>query len=371
MNTYLLIFLICLLGYLLGRIEIKGISLGTSGVLIVALVFGHFGQVAPSVVKTLGLVLFVGSVGVIAGPVFFRNFKKGALHYVLLGFTTILIGALCCILSINVFNIPKALSLGLLNGALTSTPGLAAALEATGDSMASVGYGIAYPFGVIGVVLFVQLLPRLLKTDVAAEMQEIKHMSKAAEDSAPQSMLQIDPIGFFALSVVLVTGVLLGNISIPSGGGAVFSLGTSGGPLITGLIAGHFGHIGQISLRPPKATLNTMREFGLAMFLLGAGTEAGEGFVAVVHEYGVGLFLVGILMTLLPMIVVFLVAKKHMGLSTMDALGSICGGMTSTPALGTLIAVAETDAVAVSYTATYPVALIMVVLSSQLIAIFL
>lgn len=368
MNTYLLIFLICALGYLIGRVEIKGISLGTSGVLLVALIFGHFGLVVPSVVKTLGLVLFVGSVGVIAGPVFFKNFKKGAIQYVVLGIITILIGAVCCGLTIKVFQIPTALSVGMLNGALTSTPGLAAALEATGDSTASVGYGIAYPFGVVGVVLFVQLMPRILHTDVSAEMQEMKAMAKEAE-SIPDAPISIDTMGFFAFSVAIVLGVLLGNIKVPLGGGATFSLGTSGGPLITGLLIGHFGHVGKLSLHPPKSTLNVMREFGLAMFLLGAGTEAGQGFVDVLKEYGFGLFLLGAAMTLLPMLVVIFVAKKLMHMTTMNSLGSICGGMTSTPALGTLIAVAGSDAVAVSYAATYPVALIMVVLSSQFIAI--
>lgn len=368
MNSYLLIFLICMFGYLIGRIEIKGISLGTSGVLLVALIFGHFGLVVPSVVKTLGLVLFVGAVGVIAGPVFFKNFKKGAVQYIILGIITILVGAACCVLTIKVFQIPTALSVGLLNGALTSTPGLAAALEATGDSMASVGYGIAYPFGVVGVVLFVQLVPRILHTNVALEMHEMKDMAKEAENVA-DAPITIDSMGFFAFSVALVFGILIGNIKIPLGASASFSLGTSGGPLITGLLIGHFGHIGRISLHPPKSTMNIMREFGLAMFLLGAGTEAGQGFVDVVKEYGFSLFLLGAMMTLVPMLIVIVVAKKLMRMTTMNSLGSICGGMTSTPALGTLIAVAETDAVAVSYAATYPVALIMVVLSSQFISV--
>ncbi|MBR3640782.1 MAG: permease, partial [Oscillibacter sp.] len=163
---------------------------------------------------------------------------------------------------------------------------------------------------------------------------------------------------------------LLGNIKIPLGGGAVFSLGVSGGPLVSGLVLGHFGHVGPVSLRPPKETMEVMREFGLILFLAGAGTEAGEGFLSVLAEYGVGLFVVGAVMTLLPMVVVFWLAKRKMRLTTMNTLGSICGAMTSTPSLGALINVAGTNAVAVSYAATYPVALICVVLFSQFVAIF-
>ena len=368
MNTYLLIFLIMVAGYLIGRIEIKGLSLGTSGVLLVALVFGHFGMEVPAVVRNLGLICFVSSVGIIAGPVFFRNFKKGALQYILLGFITIVIGAGICVAAIYLFDLPVALSVGLMNGALTSTPGLAAALEATGDPMASIGYGIAYPFGVVGVVLFVQLLPRILKTDIQGEVQELKQMVSEAE-KLPDAPIHVDSFGFFAYALAIVFGVILGGITIPLGAKASFSLGTSGGPLITGLLIGHFGKVGPISLRPPKATMEVMREFGLALFLLGAGTDAGKGFVSVIAEYGFGLFLIGAALTLIPMVIVFFVARKWMKMTTMNSLGSICGGMTSTPALGTLIAVAKTDAIATAYAATYPVALIAVVLASQLISL--
>ena len=148
MNTYLLIFLIMVLGYAVGRIEIKGLSLGTSGVLLVALIFGHFGFEVPSVIRTLGLICFVSSVGIIAGPVFFRNFKKGALQYILLGFLTILIGAVVCAASAKVFDLPVALSVGMMNDALTSTPGLATVLEAIGDAVCLVGVAVDASVGI-------------------------------------------------------------------------------------------------------------------------------------------------------------------------------------------------------------------------------
>ena len=74
----LMVFAIAAIGYLLGSVSVRGIQLGTSVVLIVALVFGHFGVAMPAEVKNLGLTLFVGSVGLIAGPVFFANLRKGA-----------------------------------------------------------------------------------------------------------------------------------------------------------------------------------------------------------------------------------------------------------------------------------------------------
>lgn len=368
MNTYLTIFLILVLGYLLGRIEIKGISLGSSGVLLVALVMGHLGYEVPGVIRTFGLVCFVASVGIIAGPVFFENFKKKAVNYILLGFITIFAGAATCAVMIKIFDIPTALSIGLLNGALTSTPGLAAALEATGDPITSVGYGIAYPFGVLGVVLFVQLVPRIFKTDIAAEIAAMEKRSGAGE-SVQKTLITIEPLGFFPLALAAAAGVVLGGVTLPLPGGASFSLGTSGGPLLTGLLVGHFGHIGSISITPKKSTMEAVRELGLVLFLLGAGTDAGKGFVEVLQEYGVALFLAGAAMTLVPMILAFIVAVKLMKLGTMNTLGSICGGMTSTPALGSLITVAKSDAVAAAYAATYPIALVCVVLVSQFLAI--
>lgn len=168
---------------------------------------------------------------------------------------------------------------------------LAAALEATGDPIASVGYGIAYPFGVLGVVLFVQVLPTLLKTDVRGEVAELEGIGGAVERR--HGGIAVENLGIFSFAIALAVGVWLGGVKIPLGQGATFSLGVSGGPLLTGLLVGHFGHIGPISLETKKSTMETLRELGLAWFLLGAGTEAGQGFVEVVKEQGFVLFIYG------------------------------------------------------------------------------
>lgn len=370
-SSLLVIFMIAALGYAIGRIEICGLDLGTAGILLVALVFGHFGLEVPSVIQSLGLVCFVTSVGFIAGPKFFRNFKKNATSYVLLGFVIILSGALTCVAVIRLFGVPVDLAIGMLSGALTSTPGLAAALEATGSDVASIGYGIAYPFGVISVVMFVQLMPRILHTDMNRERAQYQVAAEVAVKRLRHNMLSCDPMGFFSLSFAIVAGVLIGKIAIPLPGGAVFSFGTSGGPLIAGLLMGHLGNIGCLDVTVKKNVLETMREFGLALFLLGAGSHAGAGFVGILKEQGVLLFVYGAFMALVPMLAGFLVAMKGLKLSTLNSLGSICGGMTSTPALGTLIRVAQTDDVAAAYAATYPIALVCIVLASQFMGIYL
>lgn len=374
-NTLMMVFLIAIIGYLVGSIKICGLELGTAGILLVALVFGHFGVEIPDLVRELGLICFVTSVGFIAGPKFFRNFKSNAASYILLGILVIAAGALVCVAVIKVFGIPTDISVGMMTGALTSTPGLAAALEATGSDAASVGYGIAYPFGVVGVVLFVQLVPKILKVDMAEERAKFEAAAGVEVEeyhkTKKEELFYADSMGFFPFSLAIALGIILAKIEIPLPGGAVFALGTSGGPLIAGLILGHFGHFGRLSVQVEKHVLECLREFGLALFLLGAGSQAGAGFVEILKEHGVMLFLYGALMTLIPMFIGYFFAVKVLHLNLFNTLGSICGGMTSTPALGTLIRVAETDDVASAYAATYPIALVSVVLASQFIGIFL
>lgn len=371
-SPIVIVFTIAALGYLVGSVQIKGLSLGTSGILLVALVFGHFNLMAPDVLKNIGLICFVTAVGFIAGPTFFRNFKKSAIFYVILGIVIILAGALTCILSMTLGKVDVDLAVGMMSGALTSTPGLAAAKEATGEgSRAAIGYGIAYPFGVVGVVLFVQLIPKLLKIDIEKERERLAAIAQASGKTAvaKKEYKMLDEFGLLAFAIAAVFGYILGKITIPLPGGAQFSLGTSGGPLLAGLIMGHFAHIGPVSISVPKNTLNVVREVGLALFLMGAGTEAGAGFVEVLKEQGVSLFLWGVLMTTLPMIIGYILAVVVVKMDVLSSLGSICGGMTSTPALGALMSVAKTESVASAYAATYPIALIAVVLCCQFLPI--
>lgn len=366
MSSILIVFLIASIGYLIGSIKIAGLKLGNSAVLLVALVFGHFGMVVSSDLKNFGLMLFVCAVGFIAGPVFFDNFKKRAFAYIILGIVIVCAGAVCAAVVISALGIPMPLTLGLLAGALTSTPGLAVAGEVTQDAMTTVGYGIAYPFGVVGVVLFCQLVPKVLKANIAEEAAKLQ--GPAAEENTEKKYKVIDESGFLAFCVAMVVGLLIAEIHIPLPGGMSFSLGTSGGPLISGLFFGRFTKVGDYSFKVPEHTLDGFRELGLVLFLMGAGTSAGQGFVEVLREYGWSLFVMGAVITLVPMFVGYILARKVFKVEMFNALGSICGGMTSTPALGTLIDVAGTNNVAAAYAATYPIALITIVFAMQALA---
>ena len=205
MNSIFYLFAIIALGYLFGRIRIKGIGLGVSMVLLVALVFGHFGVSLPSIIKNLGLACFVGAVGHITGPTFFDNFRKKALSYILVGFAMVFSTGLVCAAIITLLKLPVPLSMGLFAGALSSTPCLAAAAEISGDPLASVGYGLAYPFGVVGVVLAVQLISKLVK-----EKYETKDKQNVKKQSEMRTGFVIDGKGmfFFSLSILLTSFAL-------------------------------------------------------------------------------------------------------------------------------------------------------------------
>ncbi len=365
-NQLFLLFLIMAAGYAIGRVKVKGISLGAAGILLVALVFGHFGYEVPSIVQNIGLACFVTAVGFAAGPTFFRNFRGKARAYVVIGASIILSGFAVCLAVIWLTGTSVDLSLGLLAGALTTTPGLAAGIEATGSDLVSVGYGIAYPFGVISVVLFVQAVPKLLHYKAEAAGGRDAEMEKA-QQAAPKTSVKFDSYGLFSFAVAIVAGYLIGQIKVPLPGGGAFSLGTSGGPLLAGIILGHFRHIGFFDMRIKDQTLVTMRELGLAFFLAGAGSHAGKGFVEILAQRGPILFVYGAVMAVIPLLAGFLTARKAFRLNVPDSLGSICGGMTSTPALGTLITSLGTEEVTGAYAATYPVALALIVVLTELV----
>ncbi|NJO93022.1 MAG: hypothetical protein HC831_31740 [Chloroflexia bacterium] len=180
-HSYTALFIIITFGMIIGRIKIFNFSLDISAVIFVALLLGHFGFVVSDDFMKVGLLLFIFTIGIQAGPGFFEAFKKHG--RVLIITTLIALGgaAIASILITKLFHVDPNLSIGILNGALTSTPGLAAAIESTGSPLAPVGYGIAYTFGVVGVIIMVNLLPAMFKVNIKKE--EIDFEESLKEDN--------------------------------------------------------------------------------------------------------------------------------------------------------------------------------------------
>ena len=390
------VFIVASLGYLLGRITVKGVSLGTAGVFIIALLFGCFfysilerntkgyTSSALKIVENLGLVLFVTSVGFIAGPNFFSNLKKNFKSYILLGVLIIVVGGLSCaaciMFDIKLGRAPQeaaAMLVGLLSGSLTSTPAFSAAKATVAtaelESIVAVGHGIAYIYGVIGVVLFVQIVPKIIGANMEEERSHLVAADAGSKKVYNGKLIEMDAYGFMPFALAAVVGILVGGIDWGKMIGTVlrhpewsFTLTTTGGCLFVSLIFGHFAHVGPVDITPLNITLKEFRELGLMLFLIGAGIAGGASFVKYFEWV---YFIYGIIMTTVPLIVGYFFARYVLKLSLLNNLGSITGGMTSTPALGTLIATSGTENVASAYASTYPMALIAVVIVSQVLII--
>lgn len=521
-SSYFALFLIIALGFILGRIQIKGLSLDVSAVIFIALLFGHFGVVIPKDLGNIGLVLFIFTIGIQAGPGFFDSFKsKGKMLIIL---TLLIVGSAC--LTGLVFKFALGIDtpsiVGLIAGALTSTPGLAVAIDSTQSSAASIAYGIAYPFGVIGVILFVKLLPKMLRKDLVAEakrldaqrkgkfptlhtgtfrvtnapifgksltqlqirsmtgavVSRIKHnkvtsmptahtvlsegdlikavgndksleqlallvgeriegdlplsgsqelqsllltnkriinktlghlnlqgtfgctvtrVRRSGIDLAPEPDLvlkfgdklmvagekegmkeltqfigndekRLSDTDFFPIAMGIVLGVLFGKLSISFSDSFTFSPGLTGGILIVALVLSAVGKTGPIIWSMSGSANQLLRQLGLLLFLAEVGTSAGVNLVSTFRESGLTLFGVGIAITMIPMIVAVLVGYSLFKINILDLIGSIAGGMTSTPGLAAADSMTDSPAPSVAYATVYPIAMVFLILFIQFIA---
>ena len=178
-NVYFSLFVIVAVGFLMGRIKIKGISLDVSAVIFIALVFGHYGIIIPNDIQQIGLVLFIFTIGIQAGPGFFTSFRQYGKTLSLLATVLIVVSGVVTVGVIYLFDINVNIGIGLLTGALTSTPGLAAAIDISNSPLASIGYGVAYPFGVIGVILFLSFLPKIMRSNIKKAEEDYELATKS------------------------------------------------------------------------------------------------------------------------------------------------------------------------------------------------
>lgn len=526
-NTIFLLLLVIIIGGYLGKLKFKNFSLGSSAIIFVALVFGHFGMTLPREFQTLGLVLFIYSIGLQAGPGFLTSFKQqglnlsiGAAAIVFLGFVSTLAGAL-------IMNYNASMAAGIFAGALTSTPGLAVAVEFAAGKTAPTAYGVTYAFGVVGVILFVKLIPQIMRVNIQKEeelcfadleqaspkvvhwhleisnpnlfgklvrdihLDNIAHVSITRLKRADSGEVELctgntvlnqgDHIrvvgteenlkraelflgkqiqgdiqfqGHLTKKKVLVTkreyvgksfatvnfrhtygvqvaritrngidlpaigsmdihfgdilhvvgpaenlknvsnvlgddvkaaygtdvmsiimgmclGFLLGMIPIPLPVIGEISLGTTGGVLLAGLVLGYLHNTGPIVWEIPVPANNFIRELGLVVFLATVGTRAGETIVATVQAQGLGLFLTGIMVTLVPLVFGFLICRYVLKIRFLYTLGVITGGITSTPGLASTQSLTNTPFASSAYATVYPVALVGMILGTKFLVIIL
>ena len=189
------------LGVLLSRIKICGVSLGVTWILFVGIVAGHFGLSVNAdilnFVKEFGLILFVYSVGLQVGPGFFSSFKKGGLTLNGVAVLTVLMSVLLAYIIHLVTGTSLITMAGVLCGAVTNTPGLGAAqqayVEATGvaDPSIAMGYAVAYPLGVVGIVMSIVLIKSLFGMSMEKELEKATGSNADAAKMATKYSVEV------------------------------------------------------------------------------------------------------------------------------------------------------------------------------------
>lgn len=201
-HSMLVFALVISIGIAMGKIKIFGVSLGITWILFVGIIFGHFGLVIESDIlhfmKEFGLILFIYSIGMQVGPSFFSSFKKGGLTLNMLAASIVLLGVITTFVIHLITDLPISTMVGILSGAVTNTPGLGAAQQTfqdvTGasDPTISMGYAVAYPLGVVGIILSLISFRYIFKISFDKEAKELDSLDASKYTEAQMFTIVIN-----------------------------------------------------------------------------------------------------------------------------------------------------------------------------------
>lgn len=447
LNPFVLMFVTIIIGLLAGKIRFGKFSLGTSGVLFAGLVIGwvvykfaegiydagdetaagmdavvqimedNGGKVINSYFFSAALIIFVASVGLLASKDLGIVLKKYGIKFVILAFLITFTGAASTYICTAFCNGTNQYAVaGVYTGALTSSPGLASALEtaeihaedlaenfsssndtsqkavirvlelndrykgleeenvqqlteemktdfvnqATGQ--VGTGYAVGYPFGVIVVILAVNFLSGIFKIDVEEEKR--KYREEMLHNRRKLNIKEIAEVDFSISSFMIIcaAGYFLGSLQIYMGPLGYVSLESTGGVLTAALILGYIGKIGPLNFRMNEKILEVIRELALSFFMAIVGLNYGYGAMNAITGSGLTLAAVSILVSALSVMIGFLTGRYVFHLNWIMLSGAICGGMTSTPGLGAAASAIKSNEPGAGYGATYPFALLGMVI---------
>ena len=232
-RTVILLAIAGAAGSALGKIQVRGVGLGVAGVLFVGLALGHF-KLAPDhqvleFVREFGLILFVYTLGLQIGPGFFASLR--ARGWVLNGFAAsiVLFGTALAVLLIFTGRVALPTGAGLLSGATTNTPSLAAAGEALrqvgagpdATAIQGLAYAVAYPFGILGIILTMVVVRSIFRIDVAAEVREAERTLKPMMPPPTGKNLEVRNANLVGMRISAIPGL--------AGSGVVVSRFSRGG----------------------------------------------------------------------------------------------------------------------------------------------
>jgi putative transport protein len=210
-HSILILGLVVALGLALGSLQIRGIGLGIAGVLFAGIGFGHFGLTIDHAVigflREFGLILFVYAIGVQVGPGFVASLKKEGLKLNLMAASIVILGAITTVIIAKIAGIEMPVAVGLYSGGVTNTPSLAAAQQALGQvgevttniaavkgdvsKLPGMGYAIAYPFGVVGIILTMLLSRLAFRVNVPKEVETLALQQQAEAPKLATLNLQV------------------------------------------------------------------------------------------------------------------------------------------------------------------------------------
>ena len=217
-HSILLLSIVIALGIQLGKIKIFGISLGITLVLFVGIVMGHFGfTMNPEILhffKEFGLILFVYSVGMQVGPGFFSSFKQGGVTLNMLACGIVFLGVVTALVIHYVTGVPIPTMVGILSGAVTNTPGLGAAQQAytdmfgAADPTIALGYAVAYPLGVIGIILALIVIRYAFRVNFEKETEQLNSEDSSHNNEAKPISLIVKNPAIFGKTVAEISSLI-------------------------------------------------------------------------------------------------------------------------------------------------------------------
>ena len=368
------------------------------------------------------LLLFLLSIGLKVGGSIGTIFKKYGFKFVVIGVSIPLISMLMAVILQFVVlgnnNVTEHETAGMFAGAMTSTPGYGTALDASNaidyktmytegenkqkeemlkiidssgeltventtelsaeqantykEAMASkvsLGYTVAFPMGVLVIVVLISLLPRIFHIDLEKEKAEYEKEINQIENKKENEKIQ--PLNFMTMAVAAVIGIMIGNINIPLGDLGTFSLGTAGGVLLAALILSYIGKIGPLNFRMDPKGLGYLYQMGLTFFMAVVGLRYGYDVVSSLTGSGLILALSAVVVEAVAVIASFFIGHKIFKLNWIILSGAIAGGCTSAPGLGAAISSTGSEEPTTGYGAAQPFAILANVLLSTLYFAFL
>lgn len=457
-NEFVILFLAMALGNLFGDIKIKKFNFGIAGTLFLGLGLGYFltkyastftetskfyvraqsilrGNIISGSIMNLSLLIFIVGTGLLASKEVKYALTKFGKEFVAIAVFVPFVGAVASYGFTRVFNNLSPYQVtGTYAGALTSSAGLAAAIESANDEVKNltkefptlserakrkivnminsanerdaklakveipeklkleniqnlteeeaaafiaeakagvgVGYAIGYPFGVLFLIIGINLIPAFFRFDVEEEKkkyflqkeQDLKDNKNLSGKNIPEVKMD-----FVAFSLAAFLGYFLGNIQIYLGPLGYFSFGNIGGAMIMSLILGTIGKIGPLNFRMDNIVLGKMRTYFLSIFLAAIGINYGYKVIDAVLGDGLVIAFISILVAIISVIAGFLLGHYVFKINWTLLSGAITGGMTSAPGLGAAIDALGTDEPAISYGSTQPLATLCMVIFSIII----